>query len=268
VGSPSTSSVGPWVNVFAPVLFHATPHFFLGVGPRFTHEFADVSGAPNGVSAQSTTVQASFVLGGVWGGDEPVRGAPAPATADADAPAARLRRFGDQGTFVLTTDTDGYVYSTSWAGTGSSVTEVYVRPGFDVFVVDHFSLGLDVNVGYTRSLALAANGAQVLYTGNSYGVAPRAGFEVSIAPRLSWYPRAEIGFASYSQNESSAGATNDHTFTETWTSLEAPLLVHVTRHFFAGLGPTVRHDLANQDQNGYANLGTTIGLSAVLGGWL
>jgi hypothetical protein len=265
VGSPATTSVGPWVNLFAPLLFHPTPHFFLGVGPRVVHHFADVSGAPSGVSAQSTTLEAALVLGGVWSGDEPARDAAAPPVAE---PGARLRRFGDQGTFVITSETDGYFSSTSWAGTGSSSTSLWLRPGFDVFLVEHFSLGLDVSVGYTRSVSLSAGGAQVVYVGRSFGLAPRAGVEVPLLSWLCWYPRAEIGFGSTTQNESSAGATNDHTYTQTWVALEAPLIAHVARHFFAGLGPSVSHDLANQDQYGYVNLGTTLGVSTVLGGWL
>src|SRR5208282_2385922 len=43
VGSPATTKTGPWVNAFAPLLFHATPHFFLGVGPRVEHFFADAT---------------------------------------------------------------------------------------------------------------------------------------------------------------------------------------------------------------------------------
>jgi hypothetical protein len=264
VGAPATTKVGPWLSAFAPVLFHVTPQFFIGVGPRLAHVFANASGAPVGVSAQSTTVEGALVLGGVFGGEK-LAGAAAPAE---PAPGARLSRFGDQGALVITAETDGYAYTTSYAGTGSSQTAIYVRPGFDVFIADHFSIGLDAAFGYTRATSLSPTGAQVVYTGHSFGLAPRAGLEIPIAEWLSWYPRAEFGFGSVTQDESSAGASNDHTMAHAWVSAEAPLLVHVARHFFVGLGPWASHDLDDTDQYNYTNLGTTFGLSSILGGWL
>jgi hypothetical protein len=42
----STSQVGPWINLYAPLLVHPVPHFFLGFGPRLQRTFAELKGGP------------------------------------------------------------------------------------------------------------------------------------------------------------------------------------------------------------------------------
>jgi hypothetical protein len=264
VASPVTSHVGPWINLFAPLLVHPTPHFFLGVGPRINHTFADTIGAPVGVSGQATRFGASFVLGGWWGGDET-------AIAPTEPPASRTerqRRFGDRGTFVISDATDGYALSSSYAGTKASNVSVLVEPGFDYFFANHLSIGLELWATYGKTVGFDANGNQVVDTSSGFGLAPRVGVEVPILDALSWYPRASIGFGPSSFDETSNGNQNQHTTARIFVSLDAPLLVHVARHFFVGAGPTAYRELSDTDQNGYSNQATQFGASGIVGGWL
>jgi len=264
VGASETSQVGPWMNLFAPLLVHPTPHFFLGAGPRVSRTFANTIGAAPGVSGQPTTLGASFVFGGYWGGDEPVASTEPPTSRTE----ARARRFGDQGTFVITNDTDGYALSTGYAGTSASNLNILVEPGFDYFVTDHFSIGLDLWAMHSKSVGFDASGNQIMYSSTGFGFAPRFGFDVPITDALSWYPRASIGLGPLNQDETSNGAENQHTYTRLFVNLEAPLLVHVARHFFVGAGPTVYHELSSTDQNDVSNQATQFGASALVGGWL
>ncbi len=264
VGSPETSQVGPWMNLYAPLLVHPTSHFFFGAGPRLAHTFANTTGAAPGVSGQPTTLGASFVIGGWWGGDEAAPSTPIAAPASG----LRERRFGDQGTFVITSETSGYALSATYAGTNASSLSVYVSPGFDYFVADHVSIGVDLWGSYGNTVGFDASGAKVTQSSTSFGLAPRFGVDVPVSDSVSWYPRAEIGAGPIVQNESSNGASNDHTSMRVFVSAEAPILFHAARHFFAGAGPTVYHDLSQVDQNGTSNAGTQFGASVLVGGWL
>ena len=279
LASQSQSNTGAWIAAFTPLLLHPRPHFFVGAGPRVFHGFAKTIGDA-GVGGERTTIGAGLILGGSWGGEpddaHDTRGsadAPAPDARDApDAPVASrvsTRRFGDAGQLVLTGDLSASISSLTYRGSDAQYFSVAVAPGFDVFVANHFSIGVDLSIGYASTTGLASNGAKIDYTSTSFGIAPRVGVDVPISSSLSFYPRAAIGTGSLTQDEvSSNGAENKHTVARTWVSLYAPLLVHPEPHFFVGVGPLVVHELSATDQYGKENQRTTIGASLLLGGWL
>jgi opacity protein-like surface antigen len=66
-GTPAfdLKSEGAWLNLYAPLLVHPAPHYFLGVGPGVHHDLGRrVEGAKT--SNDRTTIYASFVVGGYF----------------------------------------------------------------------------------------------------------------------------------------------------------------------------------------------------------
>jgi acyl-CoA dehydrogenase len=126
LGYPTTSRVGPFVALYAPLLVHPRPHFFAGIGPYFFHDFGPAQGGPS-VGGERTTVGAYFIVGGWLGG----RGGDPPAPAK---PELRTRRFGDAGEVVLTSDIYASAFGRTYAGSPSSSSSVSFGPGFDCFV--------------------------------------------------------------------------------------------------------------------------------------
>jgi hypothetical protein len=135
---------------------------------------------------------------------------------------------------------DFWLNATHWHhdATSTGISYVVMRPAADYFVIDHFSIG----------------GAVLLYRSwsseGSYsdgvGLVPRIGYEVPLAESFSLWPRAgidyEVGWA--------------HTADDTkWTGsgrridgfVEVPLLAHVTRNFFIGIGPRFSTELNDAD---------------------
>jgi hypothetical protein len=70
------------------------------------------------------------------------------------------------------------------------------------------------------------------------------------------------------QNETSSNGTNQHSRHRMWVEFSLPLLIHMSSHFFLGAGPSVFHELIDQDQYDYENEETSVGVSSMLGGWL
>lgn len=257
----STSSVGPWIYIYAPLLFHPAPHFFVGVGPRITRSFGALRGGPYDGS-QTTLLSADFALGGWWGGSP--RETASPVEVPDLAP-----RFGDKGHVVLTTSaTEASISSFGYSQSTASSLSESIAPGFDVFVADHVSLGVDVALSHSSGTSFDASGTKTQSSGTSYGIGPRLGFDIPLSRALSLWPQAELTFGGGTTEQTSSAGSNDHTYTEVWVHASIPLLVHPAAHFFLGAGPYASHDLSNVDQFNLDNQGTTIGASFVLGGWL
>ena len=107
----SESSVGPWLNFYAPFLVHPVPHFFVGFGPRIGHQFAVLRGGPNDGS-QST------LLGGDFGRERVVAGPPLRGHRLAATPIQHL--FGKEGDLVLTLATSASLSSFSYSNSPGS----------------------------------------------------------------------------------------------------------------------------------------------------
>jgi hypothetical protein len=264
-GSSSQTNTGAWLNVFAPLLLHPRQHFFIGLGPRVFHGFAKTVGVAD-VGGERTRVGAGLIVGGHWGGEPEETHAGAPST---EAPPPRERRFGEAGEVVLSGELSASLDSLTYRGSDAQYVSAGFAPGFDVFVANHLSLGVDFAVSYGSTTGYGSDGSRIDYTTTSYGIAPRVGVDVPIASSLSLYPRAELGFGTLTQDETSTNSyENKHTISRVWVSLYAPLLVHPAPHFFVGFGPLVLHELSSSDQYQKDNRRTTIGASLLLGGWL
>jgi hypothetical protein len=274
LGPPSSaSSVGPWLNLYAPLLAHPAPHFLIGFGPRFAHTFAETRGGPYD-GAQVTTISADFVVGGFWGG--PARDLSSSEhegrgewSDDSAEPAKRLARaFGGPGELVLTTATDASISAHFYSRSSGSSTSVNLSPALDYFLGENVSIGVDTFLAYGKSTTLDPTGDTVHASTTSFGFGPRFGVNFPLTPALSLWPVLEFGSGTVDTSQSSTSGVNQHSRQRTWIALTAPLLVHPATHFFFGAGPVFFHELLDKDQYDYENDATTIGLSLMLGGWV
>jgi hypothetical protein len=264
VGPPgSQSSVGPWINLYAPVLLEPASHFVAGFGPRLQHDFAVTRGGPYDGS-QSTWVSGEFVVGGWWGGATPDTAEPASGAAP-EKPAEPV--FGRAGQIVLSTATSAWVGYRSYSQSKGSSTEVWVEPSVDYFVVDEISIGADAFVGYSSGNGLDSNGTVTELSATNFGIAPSLGANLPLTEWASIWLRGDLGFGTVSSSVSSLDGTNQHSRKRTWIDLSLPFLVHPSSHFFVGVGPFLFHELSDKDQYDFENRGTELGLSLVLGGW-
>jgi hypothetical protein len=258
--SSSTSSLGPWIHLYAPILFHPAAHFVVGVGPGITRNFGALRGGPYDGS-QTTELTAEFALGGWWGGSPKTA---SPADVLPDAP-----RFGSKDQVVFTTTvTEGSIEFGSYSQSTASTLSETIEPGFDVFVISHVSLGLYAALGHSSGTSLDAIGAKTQSSETFYGIGPRVGFDIPLSGQLSLWPQAELALGGETIGQTSPAGSNDHTYKQTWCQVSIPLLVHPTAHFFLGGGPYAFHHLSNVDQYNIENDGTTFGASFLLGGWL
>jgi hypothetical protein len=259
----SQSSVGPALNLYAPLLFHAVPHFVIGFGPRFQHDFAATRGGPYDGS-QSTLLSAELTVGGWWGGVTTSRASPSD-VAKPEEPAERL--FGERGQIVLTTATDASIGYSSYSSSKGSTTSVKVAPSIDYFVLNGVSVGAEVAIGNSNGTSLDESGAETQVSSNSFDAAARIGANLRLAAAVSIWLRGAIGYGTVDQSISNVSATNQHSRTRSWIDISMPLLVHPASHFFVGAGPFIFHELSDKDQYEFENDATQLGLSLILGGW-
>jgi hypothetical protein len=242
------SSIGPWASLYAPVLYHLGPRFFVGFGPRVYASFAD-DPTPQ---VEHPRVQAGLALevGGTWGGEPE-----APATEPPrDEPV--VERYGTQGSVVLT-NALGLSAQVSTYTTSSALTSFDVSPSFDYFVASNVSLG----VGATFSHAGRSDG----YHDDVYEAAPRVGFAVPLGRHVTLHPKLSIGAGSRSSSSSTA---EQESRTYVWGGLSAPVLVDVAPHFFVGFGPVLVQEIFRKYERGYSGERLTrIAADGVLGGW-
>lgn len=262
-GATTQSSVGPWLNLYAPLLFEVAPHFLIGVGPRVVHHFDQQRGGPNDGS-QTTTYGGQFVFGGFWGGAEPVIDASDDAQAAERAPKPR---FGRHGQLVFTFDAGGSALATSDSKSSTSSTTVSFDPGFDYFTTNGLSVGADLSFSHDSGNTYDSLGARTDFDNTSFGFGPRLGYNLELGERVSVWPRLAFDYGRSSQNSSSSLGTNDHSRALNWFSISVPALWHVTSHFFVGGGPYVTHEISDKDERGFENLATRFGASAELGGY-
>src|ERR1700690_2144145 len=267
LGYPSSTQVGPTINLFIPLLFHPTGHFFMGFGPSVFHEFGHVSGGPD-VGGQRTTIACGLVVGGYFGGER----APADALEDGPRPVPP-RRFGMEGEWVLTNDLTAGISSTGYIGTSSSALGATLDVGFDYFVADNVSMGAAAAISYNRIQGTdASSGAPVTTSVTGGGVLARLGYSVPVARWLSWFPRVSLGFSTDTFKESSGVSANQPSENIVTIAAFAPILVHPVPHFFAGLGPYVSQDVSRSVSFPNSliqvqNQSSRAGLTLVVGGW-
>lgn len=250
------NTYGAWIGVFAPLLYHPAPHFFIGAGPSLHHDLGGGQSQPEGAR---TSIAARTVVGVWWGG-------PDPSGPHTDAsPAPRQRRFGERGQLVLTGEAGASIGADSYEHQGPGFG-VSAAPGFDYFVTEHASVGFAARAAYSNVRYVRHDGRDGTSERAGVALAPRFGVDLPLSELLSFYPRAyfSFGFDSTSFDQ----LTRKTVFVA--LGAYAPLLIHVASHAFLGVGPSVSHELLRQSADGDAEqpLGTTAGASVIVGGWL
>jgi hypothetical protein len=153
---------------------------------------------------------------------------------------------------VLTTATAASLQSFTYSKSDASSTDLSIEPGFDYFVADGVSVGIDAELAHSGGASFDSTGAKTDSSSTSYGLAPRLDFHSFLVGEvLSIWPQAEIGIGSLTQEESAAGGTNEHERSRVWVEASLPVLVHATSHLFMGAGPYVDHELSDVDQFQY-----------------
>jgi hypothetical protein len=132
-------------------------------------------------------------------------------------------------------------------GTSSLV----LSPAIDYFFMPHLSLGGQVTFAY----ASYDPGSST-----SFGLAPRVGYNIPLAPMFSLYPRAGFSFTHVSN---SGGGISDSS-NLFGLFLFAPFLFHPVPHFFIGFGPSLSGDIAGGHPSQHF---LTFGLESTVGGY-
>jgi len=239
LGYPSSTNLGPWIELDAALLWHLQPHLFLGVVPGISRDFGHVQGGPE-VGGQETHVSAGFVLGGWFGGPPRIGMDEAPPP----APSATTRRFGQAGEFVLSNELVLRGYWTGYAGSSSTSSGGSFAVGLDHFLADHVSIGASVTGYYGTSTGIDATTSAVVSSQSEGGaLAARAGVDIPLGGSFSFWPHASLGVGEQVVNQQEGGRSREDDKIVS-VGVYAPFLVHPTTHFFLGLGPSASHDLS------------------------
>ncbi|MEO8877541.1 MAG: hypothetical protein ABI461_18240, partial [Polyangiaceae bacterium] len=103
---------------------------------------------------------------------------------------------------------------------------------------------------------------------DAFAIGFRLGFQIPLFEPVSLYPRGTMSLMARDFDETSGGRENANGVAGLSVGLYAPIDVEIAPHFFAGFGPSINHDLSNDDNYKRENLETTIGIGAELGVWL
>jgi len=176
---------------------------------------------------------------------------PPPAPQPSPPGSAAAVRFGAPGTLAISSDANVGFFGSSVSGGASSWTFVIV-PAADYFLsLRGFSIGGQIS--YMHGSPAAES------TIDSFGIGPRAGYNIPINDLISIWPKLAFIFAD--QVQTGARST---TFD---VQLYAPVLFHLAPHFFVGLGPQIQTDLIVSASAPGAGRTTSYGLYFTIGGW-
>ncbi len=173
----------------------------------------------------------------------------APPGASASAPSESLgaptnasTTFGAAGTWVLSVQSHNAGSSSAsffFDKVSGGTTTLTIEPALDYFIAGGISVG--GAVGYTYSGSSTVN----------FGA--RAGFNQSIAKKISFWPTAGVYGSFFESNGNSS--------TTAAAEVYAPFLYHPADHFFLGVGPFLGYGF-------HGGTYTEYGLDFVIGGWL
>ncbi len=172
--------------------------------------------------------------------------------ARADGPADA---FGHHGHLAISSDADLSLTRTTVSGVGGT-TILFLKPSVDYFVIDKLSIGGFVPFEY-------ATGGN--FTTTIIGIGARVGYDIPLAERFSFWPRAGMSFASATTSTTSMvnGASTSASNSNSALTLDlyAPFLFHPAEHFFLGVGPRLDVGLTGD------NKATVYGLTFIVGGY-
>jgi hypothetical protein len=136
--------------------------------------------------------------------------------------------------------TIGYL---NFGGSGEFV--LGLEPALDYFAMDHISVG--GGLGFTF---VSSSGSSV----TAINVIPRAGYQIPATQAVSVWPRLGLDLSVVS-----AGGSSNTNF---GVAIDAPVLYHVSDHFFFGGAPTLTVGLTGDNKL------TAFTIDFILGGWL
>jgi hypothetical protein len=208
----------------------------------------------------------------------PPRAAPQPTVGDpepAEKPVAEPR-FGDPGQVSLNGALSASLGYLGYETGNASSTSVSVQPAFDYFSSPNFSQGVSVVFRYLDS----TQGNGIGFDATTIGVSGRIGQNIWLGGRVSFWPTVALGWwRSWLHYSSPTGGGvsidgmgfpigTSSRFTETVLNLQlqAPILVHIVRHFFVGFGPDAYLDVVHTVETS-SNRRRFLGASSTIGGW-
>ena len=200
-----------------------------------------------------------------------------PAAPASEASPARDPRFGAAEQIALNGTLSASLGYLGYESGSSSNTNVSVEPAFDYFTLANLSQGATAFVRYASSTT--ASGVDAKST--LVGVTGRIGNNFWLASGVSFWPKLAVGiwhnWLTYSAPSTGYTVTidgvvmpigpNSH-FSEDALFLEvqAPVLLHLARHFFVGFGPDAFVDVLHAAGSA-SNRRRFVGASSTIGGW-
>ena len=159
--------------------------------------------------------------------------------------------FGMRGQIALSSDEGA---ATSYSTTAGVKTFKFTfRPAIDYFVIDNLSVGAVLGIDYASVSGQPGQGSA---HSTVYSIGPRVGYNISVKPMFSVWPRVGLSYAGV--NESAPLGSDDK---HLQLNVSVPFMFHPLIHFFVGFGPAVDVDLTGHSKT------TTIAGRVTLGGW-
>jgi len=158
--------------------------------------------------------------------------------------------FGDTGQVAIGSDfAIGFDFAAK-----SGDASVALAPAVDYFLAPRLSVGVQI-----RGEHLAADAG----SRTAFGLGPRVGYVLPLGETFSLFPRLGLAYSHISETiKGPPKIENSGDFLTLF--LYAPVQFHPVPHFFVGLGPLLRLDVADEN----ARVGRfQIGLSSTVGGW-
>jgi hypothetical protein len=179
---------------------------------------------------------------------------PTSARADdpSDVPKDELA-FGHKHVVVVDNDFGaGLIYQVaSFRGSSTSAVKIAINPSFLYFVAPHVAIGGVLLYQMTKP----EDGDSA----TASAIGPAVGFEAPVGPKVSFFPRLSLAYATTS--------SGDITVKQTIGAISMPLLFHLVPHLFLGAGPSVSHSFTSRVSGQDGPTLTNVDVTLLLGGW-
>jgi hypothetical protein len=181
---------------------------------------------------------------------QPVDNAPMP-------PLGTDARMGGVGQIAISDDLQIAIrsQSASFMGASTSATTYQLEPAIDYFVAPSFSIGASVSLVHSSTDAQSET---------NIGLMPRVGYDFSLSPLMSIWPRVGLGYAHTSNGFNGSPDTTGYSVT---FKVFVPVVFHPAPHFFIGGGPYLSTALVSKIEGNDASKLTDDGLISMLGGY-
>ena len=236
---------------FVASLTSMAASILLVAAPASAQEDASKGTAPASASAPASAPASASA-------SAPTTASPSETPDDAKPPTPR---FGDAGQFALSLNEEFSVNITDLIGANQLQASYFVAP--------HVSLGLMLGAQWASSSLVGGASSSEF----ALRVGPRIGYDFAISDHVSFWPQIGIDYRRLDETPTNTppGLTGQGTTLNAvgFTAL-APILIHPTKGFFIGAGPTFYTELVNNASTGNItndnNKVTAVGLMATIGG--